>query len=117
MISEIKFLYLKVPTDTEVRALLENAENVQKFLTGEDYSYGLADVPDAEYVEHYARIVCVAPGFLSAGKWRPSFSWGKIVTTRLYVVIESAWTMTSANVNSMLRLCCDVEEPGNCRFS
>ena len=117
LISEIKFLYLKVPTDTEVRALFENAENVQKFLTGEDYSYGLADVPDAEYVEHYARIVCVAPGFLSAGKWRPSFSWDKIVTTRLYVVIESAWTMTSANVNSMLRLCCDVEEPGNCRFS
>ena len=66
---------------------------------------------------HYARIVCVAPGFLPAGKWRPSFSWDKIVTTRLYVVIESAWTMTSANVNSMLRLCCDVEEPGNCRFS
>ena len=57
LISEIKFLYLKVPTDTEVGALFENAENVQKFLDGADYSYGLADVPDAEYDTHYARIV------------------------------------------------------------
>ena len=67
LISEIKFLYLKVPTDTEVRALFENAENVQKFLTGEDYSYGLADVPDAEYVEHYEAIVSAIKGLIPAG--------------------------------------------------
>ena len=67
LISEIKFLYLKVPTDTEVRALFENAENVQKFLTGEDYSYGLADVPDAEYVEHYEAIVSAIKGVAKQG--------------------------------------------------
>ena len=67
LISEIKFLYLKVPTDTEVRALLENAENVQKFLTGEDYSYGLADVPDAEYDEHYEAIVSAIKGVAKQG--------------------------------------------------
>ena len=67
LISEIKFLYLKVPTDTEVRALFENAENVQKFLTGEDYSYGLADVPDAEYVEYYEAIVQALKGLIPAG--------------------------------------------------
>ena len=67
LISEIKFLYLKVPTDTEVRALFENAENVQKFLDGEDYSYGLADVPDAEYDEHYEAIVSAIKGVAKQG--------------------------------------------------
>ena len=67
LISEIKFLYLKVPTDTEVGALFENAENVQKFLTGEDYSYGLADVPDAEYDAHYEAIVSAIKGVAKQG--------------------------------------------------
>ena len=67
LISEIKFLYLKVPTDTEVRALFENAENVQKFLDGEDYSYGLADVPDAEYDAHYEAIVSAIKGVAKQG--------------------------------------------------
>ena len=67
LISEIKFLYSKVPTDTEARALFENAENVQKFLDGEDYSYGLADVPDAEYDEHYEAIVSAIKGVAKQG--------------------------------------------------
>ncbi len=53
LINDTKFLYLKVPTENEVRELFENAENFQKFLSGGDYSYGLADVPDREYEEHY----------------------------------------------------------------
>lgn len=36
------------PIDTEVKELFEDAESFQKFLDGEDYSYGLSDVTDAE---------------------------------------------------------------------
>ena len=57
MMSGAKHLYSKVPTEDEVRPLFEDAESFQKFLDGEDYSYGLADVPDAEYDEHYEAIV------------------------------------------------------------
>ena len=53
MMSGAKHLYSKVPTEDEVRPLFEDAESFQKFLDGEDYSYGLADVPDAKYDEHY----------------------------------------------------------------
>ena len=67
LISEIKFLYLKVPTEDEVRELFENAENFQKFLDGEDYSYGLADVPDAEYDAHYEAIVSTIKGVAKQG--------------------------------------------------
>jgi len=47
LISETKHLYSKVPTEAEVKELFQDAESFQKFLAGEDYSYGLADVPDA----------------------------------------------------------------------
>ena len=57
MMSGAKHLYSKVPTEDEVRPLFEDAESFQKFLDGEDYSYGLADVPDAEYDEHYEALV------------------------------------------------------------
>ena len=67
LISEIKFLYLKVPTEDEVRPLFEDAESFQKFLDGEDYSYGLADVPDAEYVELYEAIVEALKGLIPTG--------------------------------------------------
>ena len=71
MMSGAKHLYSKVPTEDEVRPLFEDAESFQKFLDGEDYSYGLADVPDAEYDEHYEAVELVsevsAP--LSAAEW------------------------------------------------
>ena len=49
--------YIEVPTEDEVRDLFEDGESFQKFLDGEDYSYGLADVSDAEYNKHYEAIV------------------------------------------------------------
>ena len=49
LISDGKHLYSKVPTEAEVKELFQDAESFQKFLDGEDYSYGLADVPDAEH--------------------------------------------------------------------
>ena len=67
LISETKFLYLKVPTEAEVRELSENAEKLQKFLTGEDCCYGLADVPDSEYDEHYEAIVQGIKGLVQPG--------------------------------------------------
>ena len=57
MISGAKPLYSKVPTEAEVKGLFETADDYQKFLAGEDYSYGLSDVRDAEYDEHYEAIV------------------------------------------------------------
>ena len=42
-------------------------ERFQKFLDGEDYSYGLADVPDAEYDEHYEAIVSAIKGVAKQG--------------------------------------------------
>ena len=39
----------------------------QKFLDGEDYSYGLADVPDAEYDEHYEALVEALKCLIPAG--------------------------------------------------
>ncbi len=49
MISGAKPIYSKVPTEAQVKKHFEDAESFQKFLDGDDYSYGLADVPDAEY--------------------------------------------------------------------
>ena len=67
LISKIKFLYSKMPTEDEVRLLFEDAESFQKFLDGEDYSYGLADVPDAEYDAHYEAIVSAIKGVAKQG--------------------------------------------------
>ncbi len=67
MMSGAKHLYSKVPTEDEVRPLFEDAESFQKFLDGEDYSYGLADVPDAEYDAHYEAIVEAIKGVSKAG--------------------------------------------------
>ena len=67
MMSGAKHLYSKVPTEDEVRPLFEDAESFQKFLDGEDYSYGLADVPDAEYDEHYEAIVSAIKGVAKQG--------------------------------------------------
>ena len=67
MMSGAKHLYSKVPTEDEVRPLFEDAESFQKFLDGEDYSYGLADMPDAEYVEHYEAIVSAIKGVAKQG--------------------------------------------------
>ena len=38
-------------------ALFQDQESFDKFMAGEDYSYGLADVTDAEFSEHYETIV------------------------------------------------------------
>ena len=67
MMSGAKHLYSKMPTEDEVRPLFEDAESFQKFLDGEDYSYGLADVPDAEYDAHYEAIVQALKGLIPAG--------------------------------------------------
>ena len=48
---------VKTPDPEEVKTLFEDEENFDKFLAGEDYSYGLADVSDAEYSKRYETIV------------------------------------------------------------
>jgi len=58
---------MAVPTEDEVRDLFQDAESFQQFLDGEDYSYGLADVPDAEYDAHYEAIVCAVKGVTQQG--------------------------------------------------
>ena len=58
---------MAVPTEDEVRDLFRDAESFQQFLDGEDYSYGLVDVPDAEYDAHYEAIVCAVKGVTGQG--------------------------------------------------
>lgn len=48
---------LSGPDPEEVRVLFSDPERFDKFLAGEDYSYGLADVTDAEFSEHYETLV------------------------------------------------------------
>lgn len=62
MINGAKPTYLDVPPDAEVKDLFETAEDYQMFLAGEDYSYGLAEAPDAEFDEHYEAIVFAIKG-------------------------------------------------------
>ena len=65
-----KNLYSRVPTEAEVKGLFGDGESFQKFLDGDDYSYGPADVPDAEYDAHYEAIVT------AIGAWsRRGLSW------------------------------------------
>ena len=52
LISKYDHLYSNVPTKAKVKELFQDEESFQKFLDEDDYSYGLADVPDAEYDEH-----------------------------------------------------------------
>ncbi|MCH7620601.1 MAG: hypothetical protein IH870_01740, partial [Chloroflexi bacterium] len=45
------------PDPEEVKARFEDQGSYDKFLAGEDYSYGLADVTNAEFSAHYETIV------------------------------------------------------------
>ena len=65
--SESKPINLNVPTEAEVRELFQDAGKFQKFLAGEDYSYGLADVTDADYDAHYEAIVSSVKGVVQEG--------------------------------------------------
>lgn len=67
LLSESKHLYYEVPAGAEVKGLFEDEERFQKFLAGEDYSYGLADVPDAECDAHYEAIVSAIKGVTQQG--------------------------------------------------
>jgi len=67
MLSGAKLLYSKVPTEAEVKELFQDAESFQRFLDGEDYSYGLANVPDAEYDAHYEAIVIAIKSLIQPG--------------------------------------------------
>jgi len=67
MKSGTKATFTKVPTEEEVGDLFHDAEYFQKFLDGEDYSYGLADVTDAEYDAHYEAVVCAVKSLNQQG--------------------------------------------------
>ncbi|MFQ6030895.1 MAG: hypothetical protein ACE5Q6_25800 [Dehalococcoidia bacterium] len=47
----------ELPDPEEVRAAFLDQESFEKFLAGEDYNYGLADVTDEEYNAHHETIV------------------------------------------------------------
>ena len=47
--------------------LFQDAEEFQKFLDGDDYSYGLSDVPDAEFDAHYEAIVSAIKDMVAIG--------------------------------------------------
>ncbi len=45
------------PDLEEMKTLFEDQESLNRFLAGEDFSYGLADVNDTEFCEHYETLV------------------------------------------------------------
>ena len=67
MRSRTKSSYMPVPPEEQVRQLFQDEEGFQQFLAGEDYSYGLADVSDAEYDAHYEAIVTAIKGVVQEG--------------------------------------------------
>ncbi len=67
MKSGTKSSYMPVPTEDEVQDLFQDAERYQKFQTGEDYSYGLSDVTDAEYDQHYEAVMSAVREVLQPG--------------------------------------------------
>ena len=50
-------LIFSVPTEEEVRDLFEGEDRYEQFTAGEDYSYGLADVPDVEFEARYEKLL------------------------------------------------------------
>ena len=58
---------MAVSTEDEVRILFEDSKRYQMFLDGDDFSYGLADVPDVEYDAHYEAIVIAVKGAAQPG--------------------------------------------------
>lgn len=54
--------------EPEVRACFEDQAEFERFRCGEDYSHGLAGVRDAEYREHYDRMVTEAKKLVQSGK-------------------------------------------------
>ena len=50
-----------------MRDLFEDADAFERFLAGEDYSYGLADVPDAVYEERYEELLEAIKGVAQPG--------------------------------------------------
>ncbi|HZA25842.1 MAG TPA: hypothetical protein VFA32_25145, partial [Dehalococcoidia bacterium] len=55
------------PTEQEVQALFADETNFQKFLAGEDYSYGLADVPDHEFESTWDAVLQAIKALVSSG--------------------------------------------------
>ena len=68
LVSHHDHLYSNVPAEGEVKDMFQDDDCFQKFLDGEDYSYGLADVPDVEYDAHYEAIVEAMKDVIQPGK-------------------------------------------------
>jgi hypothetical protein len=56
------------PSEEEVRALFSDETEFQKFLSGEDYSYGLADVPDQEFEARWDSVLQAIKALVSSGE-------------------------------------------------
>jgi hypothetical protein len=56
------------PTEEDVRALFADETEFQKFLTSEDYSYGLADVTDREFEAKWDSVYQAIKGLVELGK-------------------------------------------------
>ncbi len=54
--------------EKEIRACFKEEAEFEKFHSGKDYSYGLADVPDAEYNAHYETMVSAMHELVDSGK-------------------------------------------------
>ncbi|HZA24144.1 MAG TPA: hypothetical protein VFA32_16335, partial [Dehalococcoidia bacterium] len=56
------------PSEEEVQALFSDETEFQKFLASEDYSYGLADVPDQEFETRWDSVFQAIKALVSSGE-------------------------------------------------
>jgi hypothetical protein len=56
------------PSEEEVQALFADETDFQKFLAGEDYSYGLADVSDDEFETRWDSVLQAIKALVSSGE-------------------------------------------------
>ena len=60
--------FLNADNEKEVRECFKNDADFERFKNGEDYSKGLATVTDAEYNEHYHRMVAAIQELMDSGR-------------------------------------------------
>jgi len=63
----IESRYRPIPSPDEVRNLFVDEDSFRKFQDAADYSYGLADVPDAVYEARYEELLQAVKGVAKAG--------------------------------------------------
>ena len=87
--------YPQVPSEEDVREAFAAEEAFTTFMAGEDYSYGLADVPDQEYERRCGAVETGLRALVESGKVRPGTLVRLETVPMLFLqeapLVEGAW--------------------------